>query len=126
MENKKVTKKPTTKKTVPAKQTKPNKSFSPLSKATGGKVLAEEKKKMGRPEAVRKTKGYSVYLFEDDVKNVSSIVGDPKKPTPNDFVKDLYEKINVDADAMVEIIGIIYGTDSREAMLADFMNKKKS
>ena len=56
---------------------------------------------------------------------VANIVGDPKKPTPNDFVKDLFEKMNGDSDVLIKIIETIYGKESREAMLADFMSKKK-
>ena len=118
----------TGKKTVGKKTTTPKttKKFPNLSTAGGGKVENATKKKMGRPTSDRKSKGYSVYLFEDEVEFIASIVGDLKKPSPNDFVKDLFSKMSNEPKKALDIFKTLYGEDSREYMIAKFeIDKRK-
>ena len=108
-----------------AKETK-TKKFDKLVVASGGKVEGATKKKMGRPLSDNKSKGYSVYLFEEDVAFIASIVGDIKKPSPNDFVKDLFKEMSENKEKALEIFKIVYGEDSREFMIAKFeIDKRK-
>ena len=105
--------------------TSTTKKFKDISTATGGKIENATKKKMGRPLSDNKSKGYSVYLFEDDVKFIVSIKGDIKKPSPNDFVKDLFSKMGEDEESALIIFKAIYGEDSKEFMIAKFEIEKR-
>jgi len=82
--------------------------------------MEKEVKKMGRPKATKKSKSWSVYIYEDEVQKVCEVVGGE---TPNEFVKSLFKILASDPDKMIEVMGVLYGEKSREARMAKLIKE---